>query len=283
MSDRSTSFGEKSSPETRSMNAGTTGKSNNSPYRAFLEAENSDLQDQHFEGKRNCWRVFTKANFCAKYLRRKGLLFANDALEQEYELDFMRSTQNYKFIGVAGGVMTVYTIYLMSSPLVARLESLRKYSAIFDDPDNNEALFSAHAIFHGVLQAALNISLMLLALLKSKQSKLQLLRVIPVLALLWLVSLTLLFVEVELTNLWDWQSGLANITLGNINISTFTPGVTVKSCAQNVTHGVHVRDDGCEYSFELMSKFALYYGWVSGTTNSELFIANIWVRPRFSS
>ena len=215
-------------------------------------------------------------------LHKYGLLFADEAMEHEYELDFMRSERNYKFLGVAGGIMTLYTIYLMSWPLVGRLDSLQKYSAIFEDPANNELPFSVHSVLHGVLQLGMQGCLVTLSLLKSNVKRLRLLRFLPVVALLWLISLTLLFVEVELTNLWDWQSGLANITIGNINTSTFTTDVTVKSCATNMTNGYRTRLDGCSYNFELMTKFALIYGWVSGSTNSELFIANIWVRCRVS-
>eukprot|EP00750_Incisomonas_marina_P001595 INCI11341.2.p1 GENE.INCI11341.2~~INCI11341.2.p1 ORF type:complete len:1228 (-),score=184.96 INCI11341.2:744-4427(-) len=249
--------------------------SSTSPYQAFLEAENTDLlQDE--AATFSCWHRFTKTNFCARGLRRYGLLFADDELEQEYELDFMRSVRNYRFLGWAGGLNLTYTCYLMSAPLINRIRSLEKYAAIFNDPDQNELFFSVHAVLHGVLQLALNTCLVLLAVLGARRHRLCLSRIIPVVAFLWLISLTALFMEVELTNLWDWQSGLANITLGNINESTFTPFVTVKSCSQNLTDGIHVRDDGCEYTFESMSRFALFYGWTSGTTNSELFIANIW-------
>jgi hypothetical protein len=273
-----------------------------SAFQAFLEAENThllDLDGDYYDGdgddvagtaghrsprlprRRNCLRRIAKTNVCAHALRRNGLLFADDALEQEYELDFMRSERNYRFLGYAGGINLSYTIYLMTTPLLGRLNGLSKYAAVFADPDNLILFFSVHAVVHGVIQLVLNACLLLLALLSARHHRLRLLRTFPVVAFLWLCSLTMLFVEVELSNLYDWQSGLANITLGNINTSTFTPFVTVLSCGQNLTNGVHVRDDGCTYTFESMSKFALVYGWTSGSTNSELFICNIWVRESF--
>ena len=243
-----------------------------SRYEAFLEHENVG---NYTTDSSKC---VPRDNACSRLFRKHGLLFADPILEQEYELEFMRSDRNYTFLGAAGAIMSLYTVYLMTAPMMNRLENLHKYAAIFNDPDNQEKLFTVHLILHNVIQLCLFLMLFLLAVLTANRHRLALLRGIPALSFVWLISLTLLFVEVELSNLWDWQSGLANITIGNINISTFTPYVTMRSCGQNLTNGLHVREDGCSYTFASLTQFALLYGFVSGSTNSEIFIANLWVR-----
>lgn len=245
-----------------------------SPYKAFLLAENQAFSE---ETNVSCCKRCLRVNLFNKFLQRHGLIFVREALEEEYSLDFMRSEQNYTFLGIAGTINVLYTLYLMTLPLEASMHTLRKYAAIFDNPDNGENVFRIHAIFHGFIALALWTILTALGFVKKRKDKLRMFVALPAVALLYLMSLTLLFIETELTNLWDWQSGLANISLGNISLTTFTPDVTISSCGQNLSNGIHIRSDGCSYTFKSLSLYALVYGWVSGTTNSELFIANLWV------